>query len=101
MHRTLDQIARLPSDIDYNLLFRPYAPPTVVLFGDPEKPGMYVTRSKFWKGYREMPAYPPGTFFTESCFLPHFMWAKEGEVTIQVTALGPLTTTPAIVTLAK
>jgi len=33
--------------------------------------------------------YPPGTFFSEPKGVPHFVWAKDGEVIIQVTAMGP------------
>jgi quercetin dioxygenase-like cupin family protein len=34
-------------------------------------------------------AYPPGTFFSEPKGAPHFVWAKDGEVIIQITAMGP------------
>jgi quercetin dioxygenase-like cupin family protein len=33
--------------------------------------------------------YPPGTFFSEPKGRPHFVWAKDGEVIVQVTAMGP------------
>jgi quercetin dioxygenase-like cupin family protein len=33
--------------------------------------------------------YPPGTFFSEPKGAPHFVWAKDGEVIIQLTAMGP------------
>ena len=33
--------------------------------------------------------YPPGTFFSEPKGTPHFVWAKDGEVIVQVTAMGP------------
>ena len=33
--------------------------------------------------------YPPGTFFSEPKGMPHFVWAKDGEVIIQLTAMGP------------
>ena len=33
--------------------------------------------------------YPPGTFFSEPKGVPHFVWAKDGEVIVQVTAMGP------------
>ena len=33
--------------------------------------------------------YVPGTFFSEPKGVPHFVWAKDGEVVIQVTAMGP------------
>ena len=34
-------------------------------------------------------AYPTGTFFSEPKGAPHFVWAKDGEVMIQFTAMGP------------
>lgn len=39
-------------------------------------------------------AYPAGTFFTEAPKTPHFVWAKDGEVILQITAMGPTGTTP-------
>jgi len=33
--------------------------------------------------------YPPGTFFSEPKGTPHFIWAKDGEVMVQFTAMGP------------
>jgi len=32
---------------------------------------------------------PPGSFFTEPAGVPHFIWAKEGDVIVQTTAIGP------------
>ena len=120
-----EQIVRLPNEIEYKASLRPEAPPGVVLYGDVAKPGIYVTRSKFPTGFKvtphwhgqertvvvlsgtlyvgigekwdesKMSACPPGTFFTEPPNVPHFTWAKDGEVVIQVTGLGPLSTTPA------
>lgn len=40
-------------------------------------------------------AYPPGTFFTELPTTPHFVWAKEGEVIVQVSGIGPSGFNPA------
>jgi quercetin dioxygenase-like cupin family protein len=34
-------------------------------------------------------AFPPGTFFTELPTSPHFVWAKDGEVVVQVAGFGP------------
>jgi quercetin dioxygenase-like cupin family protein len=34
-------------------------------------------------------AYPPGTFFSHPSKHPHFAWAKDGEVIVQFTAMGP------------
>lgn len=39
-------------------------------------------------------AYPPGTFFSHPSKHPHFAWAKDGEVIIQFTAMGPTNVTP-------
>lgn len=36
--------------------------------------------------------YPTGTFFSEPKDTPHFIWAKDGEVIVQVTAMGPTAT---------
>src|SRR5256885_1096090 len=33
--------------------------------------------------------YPSGTFFSEPKGTPHFVWAKDGEVIVQFTAMGP------------
>lgn len=34
-------------------------------------------------------AYPPGTFFSHPPKHPHFAWAKDDDVVIQFTAMGP------------
>jgi hypothetical protein len=39
-------------------------------------------------------AYPAGTFFSEPTKIAHYAWAKDGEVIIQLTAMGPAGTTP-------
>ena len=96
------------------------APQTVVVYGDPTKPGVFVSRVKFSAGWKDPPhthpdevrtvvvlsgtlyfgsgekwdetkfkAYPAGTFYSEPSKAPHFTWAKDGEVVIQVTGVGP------------
>ena len=37
----------------------------------------------------KLEARPAGTFFSEAPKAPHFGWAKDGEVVIQVTGIGP------------
>ena len=37
---------------------------------------------------------PTVTFFSEAKSAPHFAWAKDGEVIIQITGMGPSGTTP-------
>jgi uncharacterized RmlC-like cupin family protein len=37
----------------------------------------------------KLTAFPAGTFFAEPQRAPHFAWAKDGEVVVQVTGSGP------------
>jgi len=37
----------------------------------------------------KMKAYPAGTFYSEPPKSPHYTWAKDGEVVIQLTGMGP------------
>jgi len=95
-------------------------PQTVVIYGDPTKEGIYVTRVKFSAGWKDPPhwhpdpvrtavvlsgtlyfgsgeewdeskmkAYPAGTFYSEPPKASHYTWAKDGDVVIQLTAMGP------------
>lgn len=112
-------IVKLPQDMVFK---GPLAgpPQTIVLYGDPKQPGVYVTRVKFSAGWKDMPhwhpdavrtvavlsgtfyfgsgevwdeskfkAYPAGTFYSEPPKAPHFTWAKDGEVIIHITGIGP------------
>jgi quercetin dioxygenase-like cupin family protein len=118
-----DAIIKLPQEITYKA---PLSGTTevAVLFGDPTKPGVYVTRVKVPAGLKLMPhwhpdevrtvvvlsgtflhgygeqwdesklkIHPPGTFFSEPSKAPHFAWAKDEEVVLQITATGPTGTT--------
>ena len=112
------RVLRLPQDIAFT------GPGPTVLYGDPTKPGMYVYRSKLALGTKNLPhwhpdertvailsgtlyyglgerwdegkliAFPAGTFFSEPPKITHFGWAKDGDVILQVTGLGPSGTTP-------
>jgi quercetin dioxygenase-like cupin family protein len=121
VHAQEDQtgILKLPQDIEFK---GPLAgpPQTVVLYGDPKQPGLFVSRVKFSAGWKDPPhwhpdvvrtvvvlsgtlyfgsgdkwdeskfkAYPAGTFYSEPPKAPHFSWAKDGEVVIQITGIGP------------
>ena len=116
-------VIKLPDDIKFGGLAG--APQTAVLYGDPTKEGLYVSRTKFPAGFKAMPhshpdsqrtiavlsgtlyfstgevwdesklqPYPAGTFFTEPTGLPHFAWAKDGDVVVQISAIGPTGMTP-------
>jgi quercetin dioxygenase-like cupin family protein len=119
----LEQITRLPNEIEYQAPVRPGAVPAVVLYGDMTKGGLYVYRVKFPAGFKVMPhwhgeertfvvlsgtlymgvneswdetkmkAYPAGSFVSEPPKLPHYTWAKDGEVILQITGIGPASTT--------
>jgi quercetin dioxygenase-like cupin family protein len=42
----------------------------------------------------QLKAYPAGTLYSEPAKTPHYAWAKDGEVILQVTAIGPTGNTP-------
>ena len=114
-------VLKLPQDIEFKGLTG--APLTAVLYGDPTKPGVFVTRLKIASGMKSMPhwhpdevrtvavlsgtfyfarveewdeskltAYPAGTFYSEPPKAPHYWWAKDGEVILQITGIGPSAT---------
>ena len=42
----------------------------------------------------KLKAYPAGTFYSEPPRTPHYVWAKDGEVIIQTTGMGPTAINP-------
>jgi quercetin dioxygenase-like cupin family protein len=94
-----------------------------VIAGDDKKQGMYIFRAKFPANFKVEPHYhpdekinmvisgtllvgygeefdeskmkslPAGSIWTEPANQPHFVWAKDGEVVIQVIGNGPTGTT--------
>ena len=108
----------LPEDIDFPVM-PPGASRTITLFGDPKTEGLYVTRTLIPHETKTIPHFhpdartvtvlsgvcyygrgeefdesrvlpmPPGSFFTEPAGVPHYIWAKEGDVIVQTTAIGP------------
>lgn len=115
---TAANVLILPQDIEFK---GPTGKPqTAVLYGDPTKPGVFVTRVKFPSGFKDLPhwhpdelrtvavlsgtfyfasgekwdeskfkAYPAGTFYSEPQKSAHYTWAKDGEVILQITGVGP------------
>jgi len=89
-----------------------------IIFGDPTKPGPYIVRARYPAGYKLMPhahsedrtvtvisgtiyeghgdtfdesklrRMPPGSFYTELAGVNHSLWAKDGEVIVQVYGTG-------------
>jgi quercetin dioxygenase-like cupin family protein len=54
---------------------------------------LYFATGDVWDESK-LTAYPPGTFYTEPVGRPHFVWARDGDVVLQVTAMGPTGSTP-------
>ena len=107
-----------PEDIKFPEM-SPGGSPTVKLFGDPGAAGLYVTRTLIPHGTKTIPhfhpdsrtvtvlsgvcyygrgeefnekgveALPSGSFFTEPAGIPHYIWAKDGDVIVQTTGIGP------------
>lgn len=97
----------------------------VVVAGDMTAPRLYSTRMKFAAGCKVQPhshpndrvvvvlegtmyvgfgaafdegglkALPPGSVWTEPGSQNHFAWAKDGDVILQVSGIGPYGITPA------
>ena len=94
-----------------------------VMVGNQRETGLYMYRTRFPANFRNRPhfhpdprivtvmsgtlyvgygdtmddsqmkALPAGSIFTEPPRQPHYVWAKDGEVVIQVTGYGPSSTT--------
>ena len=95
-----------------------------IIIGNPANQGMYLIRSKYPRGLKvnphfhpddrivtvlygtiylgygkefdekKMKAMPAGSVWTEPANQPHFSWAKDGEVLIQIIGNGPSGVTP-------
>jgi len=93
-----------------------------VLYGDPKNAGMLSERVRIPAGYKIMPhwhgetrtavvvsgtlyyangdqwdeskfkAYPPGSFLIEPAKISHYAMAKDGEVVLRATSIGPSST---------
>jgi len=115
--------ARLTPD-DLKWVATPIGVHVAKLAGDDKAPGMYVTRLRLPANFKVQPhfhpddrlvvvlsgtlhvgygehfdecalkALPAGSIWTEPAKQPHFVWAKDGEVTIQVVGNGPSASTP-------
>lgn len=65
----------------------------------PDERVVTVMAGTLYVGYGEqfdesaMKALPAGSIWTEPASQPHFVWAKDGEVVIQVIGNGPSGTT--------
>jgi quercetin dioxygenase-like cupin family protein len=54
---------------------------------------LYYALGENWDEMK-LKAFPAGTFFTEAPNAPHYAWAKDGEVILQLTSVGPTGAVP-------
>jgi quercetin dioxygenase-like cupin family protein len=52
---------------------------------------LYYAVGKEWDESKLKPL-PAGSFFTEPTGIPHYAWAKDGEVILQISGIGPSAT---------
>lgn len=113
-------VATLPQDIHFK--GPAGAVGVAVLYGDPTKPEVFSERVRIPAGFKIMPhwhgetrtavvlsgtfyyangdqwdetkfkAYPPGSFLIEPAKISHYAMAKDGEVVLQATSVGPSST---------
>ena len=75
---------KIPAGFKVPPHWHPDSPRTAVVLSGT----LYFGRGDTWDESK-LEARPAGTFFTEAPKQPHFVWAKDGEVIIQITAMGP------------
>ena len=80
--------ARFPAGFKFMPHFHPDEWRTaIVLSGN-----YYFALGEQWDESKLKP-YPAGTFLSEPKGTPHYVWAKDGEVVVQITAMGPTAVT--------
>ena len=117
----LEPVRLAPDDLDWGA--DASAVRRVNIAGDNETSGLYAYRARFPDGFRNQPHFHPddrivtvisgtlqmgygerfdegalralraGSVWTEPGNQPHFVWARDGEVIIQVVGVGPSGTT--------
>ena len=113
-------VATLPQDIHFEGAVG--AVGIAVLYGDPKKAGLLSERVRIPAGFKILPhwhgetrtavvlsgtfycangdqwdesklkAYPPGSFLIEPAKISHYAMAKDGEVILHATSIGPSST---------
>jgi quercetin dioxygenase-like cupin family protein len=79
---------KLPAGMKSQPHWHPDYPRTVAVLSGT----FYFGKGEQWDESK-LVAYPAGTFYSEPAKSPHFWWAKDGEVILQITAIGPTATT--------
>jgi quercetin dioxygenase-like cupin family protein len=89
------QRVKFPAGIKVMPHFHPDEPRTIAVLSGT----LYFGVGNAWDESK-LQAFPAGTFFTEAPRAAHYAWAKDGEVILQLTSVGPTGTVP-LKTLAK
>jgi quercetin dioxygenase-like cupin family protein len=79
---------KVPAGLKLMPHYHPDSPRTVAVLSGT----LYYALGEVWDESK-LKALPPGTFFTEPPKAAHFAWAKDGEVVLQLTSIGPTGTT--------
>jgi quercetin dioxygenase-like cupin family protein len=75
---------KFPAGLKLRPHFHPDSPRTVAVLSGT----LYYSFGEVWDESK-LKALPAGTFFTEPPKAAHFAWAKDGEVVLQLTSVGP------------
>ena len=75
---------KFPAGLKLMPHYHPDSPRTVAVLSGT----LYYSLGEVWDESK-LKALPAGTFFTEPPKAAHFAWAKDGEVVLQLTSVGP------------
>jgi quercetin dioxygenase-like cupin family protein len=89
------QRVKFPAGIKVMPHFHPDEPRTIAVLSGTLYFGLGDTFDE-----NKLQAFPTGTFFTEAPKVSHFVWAKDGDVIVQLTSVGPTANMP-VKTVAK
>ncbi len=78
------QRIKFPAGLKLMPHYHPDSPRTVAVLSGT----LYYAFGEVWDESK-LKALPAGTFFTEPPKVAHFAWAKDGEVVLQLTSIGP------------
>jgi len=89
------QRVKFPAGIKVMPHFHPDEPRTIAVLSGT----LYFGLGDTWDESK-FQAFPAGTFFTEAPRVSHYAWAKDGDVVVQLTSVGPTANIP-VKTAAK
>ena len=80
---------KIPAGVKLMPHSHPDSPRTVAVMSGT----LYYALGETWDETR-LQAFPAGTFFTEAPNAAHYAWAKDGDVILQLTSVGPTGAVP-------